>query len=241
MGNYMFTTEALVDAIMRDAEDAAATTTWAATSSPRWSSAARRRPRLLQGQRRAGLHRPRPRLLARRRDHRRLPRRAHGPDLRPPDLQPLQPPVADLHLARPAAAGQVRVRQDDRRGTALDSMVCSGVVVSGGTVRRSVLSPGVHVHTGALVEDSVLLHNVDVGRGAVDPPGHHRQERARPGRTPDRRRPGGDRARFHVSDGGVVVIGKDDVPSRGDGAPPSVVRPHRPRRATHVSDLQVGC
>ena len=55
----------------------------------------------------------------------------------------------------------------DRMGHALDSMVCAGVVVSGGEVRRSVLSPSVHVHSYASVEDSVLLPGVEVGRGAV--------------------------------------------------------------------------
>ena len=51
-----------------------------------------------------------------------------------------------------------------RTGAAMNSMVCAGVVVSGGTVRRSILSPGVHVHSHALVEGSVLMHGVDVGR-----------------------------------------------------------------------------
>ncbi|MFU8840556.1 MAG: glucose-1-phosphate adenylyltransferase [Nitriliruptoraceae bacterium] len=100
---------------------------------------------------------------------------------------------------------------DDRRGTALDSMVCSGVVVSGGTVRRSVLSPGAHVHTGALIEDSVLLHGVEVGRRAVIrraiiDKGVYVPPDAQIGVDLER-----DRQRFHVSEGGVVVIGKHDV------------------------------
>ena len=54
-----------------------------------------------------------------------------------------------------------------RRGQALDSMVCAGVVISGGTVRRSVLSPGAHIHSYAEVEDCVLMQGVDIGRRAV--------------------------------------------------------------------------
>ncbi|MEX0834947.1 MAG: glucose-1-phosphate adenylyltransferase [Nitriliruptor sp.] len=99
---------------------------------------------------------------------------------------------------------------DGRRGTAVDSMVCSGVVVSGGTVRRSVLSPGVRVHSWSHVERSVLLNGVDVGRGAVVRNAIIDKNVRIPagveiGVDPDR-----DRARFHVSDGGVVVIGKGD-------------------------------
>ena len=60
----------------------------------------------LQGQRGARRHRPRPRLLARRRDAGLLLRRAHGPDRAAAGVQPLQLRVADLHLLRPAAAGQ---------------------------------------------------------------------------------------------------------------------------------------
>jgi glucose-1-phosphate adenylyltransferase len=54
-----------------------------------------------------------------------------------------------------------------RVGQALDSVVSAGVIVTGGTVRRSVLSPGVVVESGALVEDSVLMNDVIVGSGAV--------------------------------------------------------------------------
>jgi glucose-1-phosphate adenylyltransferase len=96
----------------------------------------------------------------------------------------------------------------DRLGHALDSMVCAGVVVSGGEVRRSVLSPGVRVHSGASVSGSVLMNGVSVGRGAtvrtaiVDknveiPAG------AKIGVDLER-----DGERFVVSAGGVVVIGK---------------------------------
>ncbi len=96
----------------------------------------------------------------------------------------------------------------DRTGHALDSMISAGVVVSGGTVRGSVLSPGVTVRSWASVTGSVLMDNVDVGRHAVVrntivdknvviPEG------ARIGVDPD-----ADRARFTVSAGGVVVIGK---------------------------------
>src|ERR687887_1575852 len=57
--------------------------------------------------------------------------------------------------------------EDGRRGHALDSMVCSGVVISGATARRSVLSPGVHLHSYSLVEDAIVMQNVEVGRHAI--------------------------------------------------------------------------
>jgi glucose-1-phosphate adenylyltransferase len=105
---------------------------------------------------------------------------------------------------------------EGRRGQALDSLVSAGVIISGGTVRRSVLSPDVFVHEGALVEGSVLMDGVDVGPGSrvvnsiVDknvaiPPG------VQIGCDPER-----DRQRFHISRGGVVAIGKgQSVPALG--------------------------
>ncbi|HXY22635.1 MAG TPA: sugar phosphate nucleotidyltransferase, partial [Burkholderiaceae bacterium] len=56
---------------------------------------------------------------------------------------------------------------DDRRGMAVDSLVSGGCVISGATLRRSLLFSSVHVHSFALVEDSVVLPNVDIGRNVV--------------------------------------------------------------------------
>ena len=55
---------------------------------------------------------------------------------------------------------------EGRRGHAIDSIVSGGCILSGGVVRHSVLFRGVRVHTGAVVEDCVILDNCDVGRRA---------------------------------------------------------------------------
>ncbi|HET6818231.1 MAG TPA: glucose-1-phosphate adenylyltransferase [Mycobacteriales bacterium] len=96
-----------------------------------------------------------------------------------------------------------------RTGHAIESLVSPGCIVSGAEVRRSVLSPNVQVHSRAEVDGSVLMHGVNVGRGArlrnvildkgvAVPPG------VSIGYDPDE-----DKARgFHMSDGGIVVVGK---------------------------------
>lgn len=98
----------------------------------------------------------------------------------------------------------------NRRGEALDSIVSGGCILSGGIVKKSVLSRGVRVHTGAVVEGSVLMDNCDIGR-------HAKVRRAildKNVRIPEGGTVGydldADRARgWHVTDSGIVVIGRE--------------------------------
>jgi glucose-1-phosphate adenylyltransferase len=54
--------------------------------------------------------------------------------------------------------------EPERRGQALNSILAGGVIISGSTVRRSVLARRVRTHSHTLVENSVLFDNVDIGR-----------------------------------------------------------------------------
>jgi len=56
--------------------------------------------------------------------------------------------------------------EQGRRGTAVSSLVAGGCIVSGASIRGSLIGTGSHVHSYAYVENSVVLPQVDVGRGA---------------------------------------------------------------------------
>jgi glucose-1-phosphate adenylyltransferase len=58
------------------------------------------------------------------------------------------------------------LEEEGRMGTAINSIISNGCIISGGSVRRSVLSPKVMIHSYAEVEDSILLEGVDIGRYA---------------------------------------------------------------------------
>ena len=55
---------------------------------------------------------------------------------------------------------------EERRGQALDSICCLGAIVSGGQVERCILGPQVRVNSYAVVEDSILFGDVQIGRHA---------------------------------------------------------------------------
>lgn len=101
---------------------------------------------------------------------------------------------------------------DERRGFATDSIVSDGCIISGGRLVRCVLSPYCRINSFSLVEESILMHGVHVGRHAkirktiidkgVEIPsetriGYDREE---------------DEARgFYVSETGVTVVPKGVV------------------------------
>jgi glucose-1-phosphate adenylyltransferase len=95
---------------------------------------------------------------------------------------------------------------EKRKGEALDSIMSGGCIISGGRVIRSVLSRGVRVHSLAVVEDSIIFPDVQIGeksqirrtiidRGVQIPPGikigFNLEE---------------DRKRYTVNDSGIVVV-----------------------------------
>ena len=113
-------------------------------------------------------------------------------------------PIMSLQRQLPPAKF---VFDGDCRGVALDSLVSSGCIVSGATVRRSILFSKARVAEGSLIEDSVILPNVVVGR-------HVRLSRTvvdKDCRLPDGFCSGldadADRARgLHVTAGGITLV-----------------------------------
>lgn len=121
-------------------------------------------------------------------------------------FQPQMPPPKFVH-AEEGLGFQYR------RGEAVDSTICNGVVVSGGHVKRSLLSFDVRVNSYAGVEDSILFRGVKVGRhcrirkaiidkNVIIPPhttiGYDVEH--------DRRRG------FTISENGIVVVPKGELP-----------------------------
>ncbi|MCB1732033.1 MAG: glucose-1-phosphate adenylyltransferase, partial [Halieaceae bacterium] len=95
---------------------------------------------------------------------------------------------------------------EGRRGMSVDSMVAGGCIVSGSYVRRSLLFSNVDVHSYSTIEDSIIFPQVDIGRrcvirkaivdkGCMIPPDTHI------GVDPEE-----DARRYHVSEGGVVLV-----------------------------------
>ena len=114
----------------------------------------------------------------------------------------------------------VHDEEGGRRGFAVESLVSGGCIVSGAHVRRSVLFSGVHLHSYASVEESVLLPQVDVGercelrrvvidKGCRIPPG------MRIGFDAEE-----DARRFHRTGRGVVLVTPDMLEALGAPAGP---------------------
>ncbi len=108
--------------------------------------------------------------------------------------------------------------QNNTVGTALDSIVSNGVVISGGIVEGSVLSNDVYVATSSRVIDSVLMDKVQVGEGAVINRAIIDKNVKVPAGAAIGLDPELDRARgFKVTDSGITVLSKgQEVPEPGE-------------------------
>jgi len=96
-----------------------------------------------------------------------------------------------------------------RMGVAIDSVVSAGCIVSGGTVRNSVLSPDVRVNSYSDVDSSIIFSHVNIGRHcrvrrAVIDRDVHIPEGTVIGFDPD-----ADRERYFVTDSGITVVTRD--------------------------------
>jgi glucose-1-phosphate adenylyltransferase len=69
--------------------------------------------------------------------------------------QPPYPPAKTVHA------------EEGRTGTVINSIISNGCIISGGSVKRSIFSPRVRVHSYVDIEDAILLDGVDVGRHAM--------------------------------------------------------------------------
>ncbi len=96
--------------------------------------------------------------------------------------------------------------EEGRRGEALDSIVAGGAILSGGTVRNSIIGRGVKVHTGSFVDESVIFDNCDIGRRAKV----RRAILDKNVRVPEDATIGydleHDRQFHHVTESGIVVV-----------------------------------
>ncbi|MBI4527459.1 MAG: glucose-1-phosphate adenylyltransferase [Deltaproteobacteria bacterium] len=100
--------------------------------------------------------------------------------------------------------------EEQRRGVATNSIVGEGTIISGSLIRGSVIGRSVRIHSYCLIEDSIIMDWVEIGRGCqirkaiidkhnIIPPG------TRIGFDAEE-----DRNRYFVSEGGIVVIPRGD-------------------------------
>ena len=100
--------------------------------------------------------------------------------------------------------------EENRVGHALDSIVSSGCIISGGTVVKSVLSPGVRVNSYSLVEESILMEKVVIGRHCKIRRAIIDKEVIVPEGTVIGYNIEEDRKRFFVTESGITVIPKKE-------------------------------
>ncbi len=124
-------------------------------------------------------------------------------------------PIRTFNSDEPPAKFVFADQESRRIGIATDSMVCEGCIISGGHIERSLLSPGVRMHSYSHVQESILFEGVRIGRHCkirrtIIDKGVHIPEGTIIGYDREE-----DERRFSVSDTGIVIIPKGGSLSEG--------------------------
>ncbi|MER5946443.1 glucose-1-phosphate adenylyltransferase [Streptomyces sp. NPDC001904] len=202
MGNYLFTTKTLVDALKEDAEDDNSAHDMGGSILPLLTERGVAQVYDFDGNHVPG-----------------ETERDHGYWRDVGTLDTYYDAHMDLVSDRPAFnldnrrwpiythAGQLPPARFCAAGIASESIVSPGCVIRG-QVTRSVLSPGVSVEDGAVVQGSVLHDNVRIGRGAVVRGAVLDKNVEVPAGATIGVNPGRDAELYTVSKGGVIALGK---------------------------------
>ena len=125
-----------------------------------------------------------------------------------PQLNLYDPQWPILTYQPPYPPAKTVWEEKGRVGTAVNSIISDGCIISGGSVRRSILSPNVRIHSYGEVEDSILLEGVDVGRYAKIRRAIIDKEVQIPSGTEIGYNLDEDARRFTVTGSGIVVVPK---------------------------------
>ena len=121
-------------------------------------------------------------------------------------------PIRTFYPPTPPAKTVFNFLTPDRRiGAAYDSLISAGCIISGGEVFRSILAPGVRIHSYSQISESILMDDVDVGRHArvrcaIIDKGVKVPEGYQIGFHPEE-----DAKKYTLSPSGVVVIPKGTI------------------------------
>jgi glucose-1-phosphate adenylyltransferase len=204
MGNYVFSTDVLVEALQRDADDASSRHDMGGDIIP-----------MLVGRGEAGVYDFKrnnvPGSTDKDRDYWRDVGTLSSYHEAHLDLVSVEPtfnlynrewPIFTEHVQQPGA-------KFVENASAEDAIVCAGSIVSGASVRSSVVANNVYISTGADVERSVLMDNVTIGPGARIRNAILDKNVLVPDGVSIGYDPEADRAAgFTVTDDGITVLGK---------------------------------
>jgi glucose-1-phosphate adenylyltransferase len=100
--------------------------------------------------------------------------------------------------------------EEERQGMALNSVVSEGTLISGSIVKDSVIGPNVRIHSYCVIEGAIIMSHVEIGRGCQIRRAIIDKNVCVPPRTKIGHNADEDRQRYFLSDTGIVVIPREE-------------------------------